>query len=87
MDRSKVEPGMDEARVIQLIDRWDARDRPIHCANCRHALVTGTPRMPVVRCEEGVKDGYIRLVALIRPKRPSCFKTADACPFFESMGG
>jgi hypothetical protein len=61
--------------------------RPIHCANCRHCLVFGSPADPKAYCEMGHGPPQRQLWSLIREKQPMCFRRADECPDFDSMSG
>jgi len=69
-----------------LIRDWNPEARPTHCANCLHALVSGVPEDPEVRCARGHGPAHPKqLWVLIRPMRPDQFRRADLCPDFESM--
>lgn len=70
---------------------WDPEKRPVHCANCRHAVVgeeTSSGGMPLVRCEKrhgSPPTRRIRLYRLIVATHPICFADAKRCPDFKSM--
>jgi hypothetical protein len=71
--------------LVACIQSWDPDDRPIHCSNCRHCLVSGDPDLPDVTCAQGF--GAKRpLWAMIRSQRPTGFRAAADCPMFDSMG-
>ncbi len=66
------------------IEDWDPIRRMVHCSNCLHAKVGGTPDDPTVRCAKG--HGLPKeLGRLIRPRNPVGFCSAETCPDFSSM--
>lgn len=77
------------AQLAEMMDRFDPEDRPIHCRNCKHAVVSGTAEEPKVRCEMGhghkASHRGIPLARLIRPSHPTGFRNAASCPDFFSL--
>ena len=71
--------------LAHTIEDWDPDDRPVSCANCLHAVVSGDPERPTAHCEMG--HGRPKpLVRLIATQRPIGFKQAAQCPDFDGMG-
>lgn len=74
-----------EQIVQQIINDWDPDYRPVHCSNCRHAIVYGNPKDPSVRCEMGHGNAP-SIFTLIRRQSPRGFKVAADCSDFDNMG-
>lgn len=78
----------DDPIFIALLNDWDPVNRPVHCSNCAHCIVTGDGiNHPVVRCARGHQGASptITLWRMLRRKHPSAFRAAAQCPDFESM--
>lgn len=75
----------DSAEFMRIVEAWDPLERPIHCSNCLHAVVTGDGlHIPEVHCEFG--HGPVRSFwQLTRASNPSAFRVAADCPDFSSM--
>ena len=70
----------------RILAAWDPAARPVHCANCLHAKVSGPPAAPVARCAQGHANGRtLKLFKLCRRERPTAFRVAAQCSDFTSM--
>lgn len=72
------------ALLLEDLRLWDPDARPVHCSNCRWALVHGEPNSPMVRCatRHGEPVAHHRLV---RRHHPWGFRNASLCEDFDSM--
>jgi hypothetical protein len=68
----------------RIVRDWDADRRPIHCANCRHCVVSGSPDAPIARCAMGYGKP-LALHVMLREKGPRQFAPAKDCEDFSSM--
>jgi hypothetical protein len=73
------------SEFMRLVEAWDPTDRPIHCSNCRRCLVSGDGvTIPEVECARG-QGGERSIWQLTRRSKPSGFRAASDCPYFDSM--
>ena len=84
MNTAELDRRMLEDRERILRD-WDADRRPVHCANCRFAVVGGRPDEPTVRCAKGHGAKRLDLFVLLRKRAPRQFVPAAKCSDFDSM--
>ncbi|MCR4341055.1 MAG: hypothetical protein NUW01_14335 [Gemmatimonadaceae bacterium] len=73
------------AQLADFIGRWDPSDRPLHCSNCLHCRVQGSPVEPVAHCRKGHdrRGQSVPLARLLRPKAPFSFVAMGSCLDFE----
>ena len=71
------------AYMSALIEAYDPVARPVHCSNCRHAIVSGEWPDVKVECEQNY--GKMKALAAVIRSGGQGFKPAAACPDFTSM--
>lgn len=88
-DVSGVSSAAQQRARQRLMDNWTPETHAVHCSNCRHAVVSGKPDDPIVRCNarEIPLPGNLqmKLWQLLRPEYPRSFGRAAICPHFDSM--
>ncbi len=84
-EQDRPEKMADSPEFLRIVEAWCPLERPVHCSNCAHAIVSGDGvHVPDVYCELG--HGAPRsLWQLTRVSRPVGFKPAADCPGFCSM--
>ncbi len=83
--QDRPEKMADSPEFLRIVEAWDPLERPVHCSNCAHAIVTGDGmHIPEVACRFG--HGAPRSFwQLTRVSKPVQFRPALDCPDFCSM--